>query len=74
MGFDYRPSRGLRKAETPVYEGKNKILHPPRPRGEEKLTPQETEPKLPASVGGPFVKVRVGRGSPQGWEHWKVPL
>ena len=38
------------------------------------VTPQETKPKLPASVGGPPVEVYVGRGSPQGQEHWKVPL
>ena len=43
------------------------------------MTPQETEPKLPASVGGPPVEEWVGRGSPQGQGHWrqevqKVPL
>ena len=37
------------------------------------MAPQETEPK-PASVGGPPVEEWVGRGSPQGWGHWKVPL
>ena len=31
---DYRPSRGLREIETPVLEGKNKILYTPRHRGE----------------------------------------
>ena len=36
--------------------------------------PKETEPKPPASVGGPPVAVWVGRGSPQGRGHWKVPL
>ena len=38
------------------------------------VTQQETEPKLPASVEGPPVETWVGRGSPQGQEHWKVPL
>ena len=41
------------------------------------VTPQEIEPKLPASVGGPPVEVWVawvGRGSQQKRGHWKVPL
>ena len=29
------------------------------------MTPQKTEPKLPASVGRPPVETRVERGSPQ---------
>ena len=40
----------------------------------EAVSPQETEPPLPAGVGGPPVAVRVGRGSPQGWGYCKVPL
>ena len=35
------------------------------------VTPQETEPKLHASVGGSPVEAWVGRGSPQAWGHWK---
>ena len=35
---------------------------------------QETEPKLPASVGGPPVETWGGRGSPHGQGHWKVPF
>ena len=31
-----------------------------------RATPQETEPKLPASAGGSAVEAWVGRGSPQG--------
>ena len=31
------------------------------------MTPQETEPKLFASVGGPPVEAWVGSDSPQGW-------
>ena len=38
------------------------------------MSPEETEPKLPDSVGGPAVEVWVGRGSPEGWGHWKVPF
>ena len=41
------------------------------------VNPQETEPKLPASVAGPPVEMWVawvGRGSPQEQGHWKVPL
>ena len=35
------------------------------------VTLQETEPKLSASVGGPPVKVWVGRGSLRGPGHWQ---
>ena len=35
------------------------------------MTPQETEPKLPASVGGSPVEAWVSRGSPQGQGSWK---
>ena len=47
------------------------------------MTPQETEPKIPASVGGPPLEALVGRDSPlygvthmslYGQENWKVPL
>ena len=38
------------------------------------VTPQETEPKLPASVDGAPVQAWVSRGPPQGWGHWKVTL
>ena len=34
-GFYYRPSTGLGETDPPVVEGTNKILHAPRPRGEE---------------------------------------
>ena len=36
--------------------------------------PQEMDPKLPASYGGSPVGVWVGRDSPQGHRHWKLPL
>ena len=32
------------------------------------MTPQETEPKVPARVGGPPVEAGVSRVSPQGWD------
>ena len=43
------------------------------------MAPQETEPKLPASVTGSPVEAWVGRASPQGEGHWqqqsrKIPL
>ena len=37
----------------------------------EAVTPQETEQKLPAGVGGSSVKAWVSRGSPQGWGDWQ---
>jgi len=42
------------------------------------LTPQETNPKLPATVEGSPVESWVGKDSPQGWD-WqqlsgKVPF
>ena len=38
------------------------------------VTPQETEPKLPANVGGSLEEAEVSRGSLQCQWHWKVPL
>ena len=35
------------------------------------VIPQETEPKLPASVGGSPVEVWVGKASPQAQGHWQ---
>ena len=78
MGFDSKTSTGLGERENPILESTNKTLHPPKLR-KGAVTPQETEPKLPASVGGSPVEVSVSRGSPQGQGHWqqhsgKVPL
>ena len=55
-GFDYRPSRGLRETETPVLEVRHKqnFAHIKTQR-KGVVIPQEAEPKLPASVGGPPV-------------------
>ena len=81
-GFDCRPSRGLKDTDTPGLEGTNKIFCAPRPRGEQQW-PQETEPKLSASVRGPPEEVWVGRGLPNGPEKtmaahsstlaWRIP-
>ena len=35
------------------------------------MTPQETEPKLPANVGESLVEVWVSKGSPQGPGVWQ---
>ena len=35
VGFDYRTFTGLGETETPLFEGTNKILCTPRPRGKE---------------------------------------
>ena len=48
-------------------------------QGKGEVTPQETELKLPASVGGSSMEDWVCRGSLQGWRHWqqqsgKVPF
>ena len=57
--------------ETPVLDSRNKILSVVRSRGKEQNPPQETEAKLPVSVGGSPVEAWVGRGSPQGRGHWQ---
>ena len=33
VGFDYKTFTGLGKRDTPVFDGTNKILHVPKPRG-----------------------------------------
>ena len=60
--------------QTPVLEGTNKILHAPRPRGEEPWPHRKPKSKLPASVGGSPVEAWVSRGSPQAQRHWKDSL
>ena len=50
-----------------------------RTQGKETVTPWETEPDLPAGVGGSPVEAWVGSGSLWGQGHWqqqswKVPL
>ena len=39
--------------------------------GEGAVTPQETEPELPASVGGSLAEVGDGCGTPWGQGHWQ---
>ena len=73
MGFDYKPSKGLRETDSRLGGHKQNFACTKTQR-KGAVTPQETEPKLPASVGGPPVKEWVGRGSPQGRGHWKIPL
>ena len=60
----YKTSRGLEEIETPVLEGTNKILHAPRPTGEEQWPHRRLNTTCQcwrASCGA-----WVGRGSPQG--------
>ena len=64
-GFDYRISTGLGKTETPVLEAQTKSLCTKTQR-KGVVTSQDTEPLLPASIGGPPVEALVGRDSPQG--------
>ena len=53
--------------QTPVLEGTDKICTHQETQRKGAVTPQETEPKLPASVGGCPVEAWVGRGSQWGW-------
>ena len=48
-GIDCRTLTGLGETETPLLEGTHK--------GKGAVTPGETEPDLPASVGGSFAEV-----------------
>ena len=73
VGFDYRPSRGLRETDSSFRGHKQNFAHTKTQR-RGAVTPQEAEPKLPASVGGPPLEVWVSRGSPQGRKHWKFPF
>ena len=51
-GYDYRPSRGLRKTETPILESANKILCAARPGGEDKWPHRRlNQNHLPVSDG-----------------------
>ena len=50
-GFGCRTSTGLGETETPLLEGTHKVVCAYAPRGRSS-DPTETEPNLPASVGG----------------------
>ena len=51
MGIDCRTLTGLGEPETPLLEGTHKVVCASGPRGRSS-DPIETEPGLPASVGG----------------------
>ena len=71
VGYDYRPSRGLREIETPVLEGKNKILYTPRHRGEKQWPHRRLNQNYLLVLKG---LLWSQQGSPGGWGQWKVPL
>ena len=52
MGFDYRTSTGLGETD-PTLGGHKQNLACTKIQRKGAVTPQETEPKLPADVGGP---------------------
>jgi len=51
-------------------EGKNNLAVT-KTQGKGAVTPQETDPDLPASVGGSPVEAWVSKFSPQGRRHWQ---
>ena len=63
MGFDCRTLTGLGETETRLLEGTHKVVCTSGPR-EGAVIPWETEPDLPASVGGYPGEVGGGCGSP----------
>ena len=64
-GFDYRTSTGLGETETPLLRAQqNFVCTKTQTKGA--VTPQETEPKPPASTGGSPVEAWIDRGSAQG--------
>ena len=70
MGFDCRTLTGLGETETPLLEGTHKVVCASGP-GEGAVTPEETEPDLPATVGGAPAEARGGCGLPWGQGHWQ---
>ena len=70
MGFDCRTSTGLGETETLLLEGTHKVECTLDP-GEGAVTPGETEPGLPASVGGSPAEAGGGCVSPWGQGHWQ---
>ena len=63
MGFDCRTSTGLGETETLLLEGTHKVVcaSGPRGRSSDRI---ETEPDLPASVGGSPAELGGGSVSP----------
>ena len=66
MGIDCRTSTGLGETETPLLE---ECVH--RDPGEGAVNPGETEPDLPASVGGSPAEAGGCSVSPWGQGHWQ---
>ena len=69
VGFDYRN-------RDSTLGGQNQNLACMRTQRKGPAMPQETESHLPASVGGSYVRARVGSGLPQGHrqeQFWEVP-
>ena len=62
--YDSQRTRGNRDSSLGGHK-QNSVHTKTQRRGA--VTPQETEPKIPASVGGPPLEALVGRDSPQGW-------
>ena len=69
-GFDYGTSVELGEMETPAWRAQTKFVCTKTQR-KGAMTQQETEPKLPPSVGRFPVEVWISRGSPQVWRHWQ---
>ena len=63
MGFECRTSTGMGETETPLLEGTHKVVCTSGPRGRSS-DPIETEPDLPASVGGSPAEAGGGSVSP----------
>ena len=67
-GFDYKTFTGLKKQS--LLKGTNKTLSAPRTQEKGAVTPQETEPDLPASVQESPAEAWVNSGLPWSQRHW----
>ena len=83
VGFDYKTSRRPGENKVSSIGGHKQNFASTKTHRKGSVIPQETEPKLPASVGGPSVEAWVRRGSPQRWDtginpwhkpSWSSPL
>ena len=70
-GVDYKTSTGLVKIDSSLGGHKQNLVCT-RTQRKGAVTPQETEPKQSASVGGFPVEAWVGRGFPQGQGRWQL--
>ena len=73
MGFDYRPSRGLREIETPVLEDTYKILCTPRPRGDKHWPHRRLKQNFLLVLEG-LLWIVDHKGLTRRMGHWKGPL